>query len=172
MKKISLLTVFLVALLLMSSCKKNSPNSACAFVQSNAVAPAAEQQVLLDSLTAHGVQATKDSAGFYYTINFPGTSPGVTSLCSSITVSYRGSFFNGAVFDSTTAGNSVTFELGQVILGWQKGIPLIKNTGDITLYIPPSLGYGSSPVTDPNTGIILVPANSFLIFRVVLDGIM
>lgn len=171
MKKFALLFV-VISLLVVSSCKKNKPNNTCAFTESNLVAPESEQQALLDSLNAHSIQATKDSAGFYYTINSPGTAPAVANLCSDITVFYRGSFFNGVAFDSTTTGNSATFELGQVILGWQKGIPLIKNTGDITLYIPPSLGYGSEPVTDPNTGAIVIPANSYLIFRVILDGIM
>mgnify|MGYP001550173776 CR=1 FL=1 len=148
------------------------PNNTCVYNESTVVAPQSEQQALLDSLNAHNILATKDSAGFYYTINSPGTAPAVANLCSNITVFYRGSFFNGVAFDSTTTGNSATFELGQVILGWQKGIPLIKNTGDITLYIPPSLGYGSEPVTNPNTGAILIPANSYLIFRVILYGIM
>ncbi|MEO6838425.1 MAG: FKBP-type peptidyl-prolyl cis-trans isomerase [Ginsengibacter sp.] len=169
MKKFVFLSI-IMSIIALSSCKKNQPNNGCQFTESNLVAPESEQMALLDSLNAHNIQATKDPAGFYYTINNPGTPPAVANLCSTITVFYKGSFFNGAVFDSTTTGNSATFELGQVILGWQKGIPLIKNTGDITLYIPPSLGYGSEPY--PNTGPIVIPANSYLIFHVVLEGIM
>lgn len=172
MKKFIFLSV-VISILTLTSCKKNKTNNnACSYTESNLVAPASEQEALLDSLNAHNIQATKDSAGFYYTINKPGTTPGVTNLCTSISVFYRGGFFNGVGFDSTATGSPAIFELNQVILGWQKGIPLINYSGDITLYIPPSLGYGSKPVTDPNTGNVVIPANSYLIFRVILTGIL
>jgi FKBP-type peptidyl-prolyl cis-trans isomerase len=49
-------------------------------------------------------------------------------------------------------------------LGWQYGLPLIKPGGKILLYLPPSLGYGSSPVGT-------IPANSVLIFEVQLVSV-
>lgn len=169
MKKFAILSVS-AALLIFSSCKKNNTNNACGYPESTLVAPIPEQQALLDSLDAHNIQATKDSSGFYYTINQPGTSPGITNLCTSIAVFYRGGFFNGTGFDSTS-GDPAIFQLGQVIVGWQKGIPHINKNGDITLYIPPSLAYGSKPVTNPNTGDTVVPANSYLVFRVTIADI-
>ena len=82
-----------------------------------------------------------------------------TNLCSNVTVTYKGSYFNGNVFDSTAAGSAATFQLGQVIPGWQKGVPLISKGGDITLYIPPSLGYGPQ-------GYGIIPGNAYLIFDI------
>jgi FKBP-type peptidyl-prolyl cis-trans isomerase FkpA len=58
-----------------------------------------------------------------------------------------------------------------VIPAWQKAIPLITKNGDSSLYIPPSLGYGSKDVTNPSTGQIIIPANSNLVFRVVISDI-
>ncbi len=166
MKKSS---VSLIALLLFAaSCKKNNAtgNVACDKTPSTIVAPASEQQALQDSLTAHGIQATKDSSGFFYTINTPGTDPKPKDLCSTVATYYRGGFFNGTGFDSSSSGSPIIFQLFQVIPGWQKGISLVGKGGNINLYIPPSLGYGSKDVTDPSTGKVVIPANSYLVFQV------
>ena len=159
----------LIALLFFAaSCKKNNANGnvACNSTPSTIVAPAAEQQALQDSLTAHGIQATKDSSGFFYTINNPGTDPKPKDLCTTVAAFYRGGFFNGSGFDSSASGNPLIFQLFQVIPGWQKGISLVGKGANINLYIPPSLGYGSKDVTDPSTGKVVIPANSYLVFQV------
>src|SRR4051812_8288598 len=88
-----------------------------------------------------------------------GTSP---SVCSSVTVNYVGSIIpSGSIFDSH---NNASLALGQLIKAWQKGLPLIKTGGSITLYIPPSLGYGSTDVVQ--NGVVIVPANSYLKFTI------
>ena len=149
-----------------ASCKKNTTTS-CGYTVSTVIAPTSEQQALHDSLTAHGITATLNSSGFYYNINAAGSGPLATSLCSTYSVFYRGGFLNGQGFDSSKTGVPVIFNLGQVIPGWQKGLPLVAKGGDITLYIPPSLGYGSTNVTD-SSGKVVIPANSNLVFRVVV----
>ncbi len=162
MKK--LLTAVLVLFVLGSCTKKDAT---CPYTDSTVVAPASEQQALQDSLTAHGIQATAHPSGFFYTINAQGSGRVISNLCSNLTVTYKGSLFNGNVFDSTSAGAAANFQLGQVILGWQKGMPLINAGGDITLYIPPSLAYGATPRKD-NSGNVVIPASSNLIFNVKL----
>ncbi len=164
--------LFIALIFVAAGCKKNSApvDNSCNYSPSTIVAPLAEQQALQDSLNAHGIQATRDSSGFFYTINKPGSGDSVTSLCTTIAVFYRGGFLNGKGFDSTTT-NPAVFQLWQVIPAWQKAIPLITKTGDISLYIPPSLGYGSKDVTNPSTGAVVIPANSNLVFRVVIADI-
>lgn len=154
-----------ISLLVATGCKKKE--SPCGFADVNVVAPASEQEALHDSLTALGIDATLAPSGFYYKINQPGDGPSPTSLCSTLAVYYRGGFLNGMAFDSTVDNKPAIFQLGQVISGWKKGLPLIKKSGDITLYIPPSLGYGSKDVKDTN-GNVLIPANSNLVFSVKL----
>ncbi|HXR83493.1 MAG TPA: FKBP-type peptidyl-prolyl cis-trans isomerase [Hanamia sp.] len=166
MKKIFALPI--IALIVLAGCSKKE--NKCNFTDSTVVAPAAEQQALQDSLTALGIHATLAPAGFFYNINQPGSGPSVTNLCTTIAVFYRGGFLNGTGFDSTH-GNPAIFQLGQVIPGWQKAIPLVAKSGDITLYIPPSLGYGANDVTDPSTGKVVIPANSNLVFHVVVADI-
>jgi FKBP-type peptidyl-prolyl cis-trans isomerase FkpA len=71
---------------------------------------------------------------------------------------------NGTIFDQTTNNQMRVFVLGELIAGRRIGIPLIKTSGKITLYVPPTLGYGS-------TGNASIPANSVLIFDVELLAI-
>lgn len=162
MKKILLLTI-IAAAVVFSSCVKDTK---CSYQDSTIVASAGEQATLKDSLDAHGItNVTKHPSGFYYTIVNQGAGPGVVNLCSNITADYKGSFFNGVVFDSTKIGESFYIELGRLIPGWQKGIPLVNKGGDINLYIPPSLAYGPNNITD-NSGKVVIPGNSYLKFAI------
>jgi len=167
MKK--LFTLPLITLVILASCTKKDTNK-CPYTISNAVAPTSEQQALHDSLAAHGIDATMAPSGFFYKINDVGTGSGPTQPCSTIAVFYRGGFLNGAGFDSTGTYPAV-FQLGQVIPGWQKALQMVGIKGDMTLYIPPSLAYGDKDLKDNNTGKVIIPANSNLVFRVVISDI-
>ncbi|MBK9733324.1 MAG: FKBP-type peptidyl-prolyl cis-trans isomerase [Chitinophagaceae bacterium] len=146
----------LIALTSMLSCGKNDGN--CPDVTTTA--PAAEVVTLKSYLDAAGITATEDPRGFFYTIVEPGASDKPSS-CSGVTVNYTGTFTNGVTFDE---GTNATFNLSQLIIGWQEGIPLIGNGGSITLYLPPSLAYGSA-------GSGSIPPNSNLIFSIILKAI-
>jgi len=157
-----------VASIIFASCVKS--NNKCNYSDSNVTAPDSEVQNLKDSLFSHNItDATLNPIGFYYKIDSVKSGTSVTNLCSNISVSYKGTYFDGVSFDSTAANQVATFQLGQVIVGWQKGIPLINKGGVISLYIPPTLAYGPNPLKD-NAGNVLVPGNSYLVFKVrVLD---
>lgn len=164
MKKIILcLPVFL--LIALSSCNKDNT---CDFTDSSKTAPESEQNALQDSLTKYNINANLAPAGFYYKIITPGTGGVVSNLCAKVTASYWGGFFNGSGFDSSAT--AVPFTLGQTIVGWQKAIPLIKGGGEMHIFIPPSFAYGDKVVTDRN-GRVLIPANSYLVFKVKVQSI-
>jgi FKBP-type peptidyl-prolyl cis-trans isomerase len=97
----------------------------------------------------------------FYVIENEGTGAAPT-VCNNISVTYEGKLTNGNTFDK--AESPVVFNLSQLITGFKNGIPLIKVGGRIRLYVPPSLGYGSS-----QTGSI--PPNSVLVFTVNLVGL-
>ena len=157
-------------LFILNSCTKK--DAACDRVDLTIVAPNTEIAALGDSLAAHGItNTTLHPSGFYYTIVNPGNGNFVSNLCATITTTYRGGFFNGIGFDSTKTGDQAAFTLGQVIPGWQKGIPLVKAGGTINLYIPPSLGYGANDVKNPITGAVIIPGGSYLVFNVNVIGI-
>lgn len=127
------------------------------------IAPASEQQVIADYLAANNINATKHGSGLYYQIWQQGSGESPNN-CSSIVINYTGLLSNGQKFDE---GKNVAFTLGSLIEGWKIGLPLIQKGGKIKLYIPPSLGYGSSDIKD-NNGVIVIPANSMLIFDISL----
>lgn len=146
-----------------TGCIKN--DTKCRYVDSKVIAPTTEIDSLQKVLADSGITASQHPSGFFYKISGAGTGTGITNLCSNATVTYKGSYFNGQVFDSTATGNVATFQLGQVIVGWQMGLPLVSKGGDITLYVPPSLAYGPNPVRDTQ-GNVLLPGNSYLIFNI------
>lgn len=150
--------------LFLSSCSKSDENK-CIYTNSLLTASAAEIAYLQNYMTANSLTATQHSSGIFYTIENPGTGT-TANVCSNVTVTYTGNLLsNGFLFDSNTTAAGISFTLGQLIVGWQKGLPLIKSGGRIILYIPPSLGYGSSARNDSN-GNVIIPANSYLKFTI------
>ena len=85
-----------------------------------------------------------------------------------ITVNYTGWLENEIQFDSSLSPGRdpllITLGAGQVIQGWDEGIPGMKVGGKRRLTIPPHLGYGNQAVGE-------IPANSTLIFEVDLLGV-
>ncbi len=153
MKKVLIVISLFVAI---TSCNKKD-DTKCPEVTTTA--PASEVATLKVYLQANNITAVEDPRGFFYTIDAPGSGTKPTA-CSGVTVNYVGKLTNGTTFDS---GNNVSFSLGGLITGWQEGIPLIAPGGSITLYLPPSLAYGSR-ASGP------IPANSNLIFKIDLKS--
>ncbi len=162
MKKFLFLS--LVVAIVFVACKKES--SQCPYTESTAVATQAEKDSLSRYLTANSINAVMHPSGVAYIIDSAGTGA-VPSVCSYITVRYKGTLLTGFQFDGTAGNNVVGFTLGQLIIGWQKVLPLIKVGGGITIYIPPSLGYGPQERRDNNNNVI-IPANSYLKFTIAL----
>jgi FKBP-type peptidyl-prolyl cis-trans isomerase FkpA len=148
--------LFFVSLVtVLASCKKTDDEVPC--ISNNTGIPTAAEIASVQAyLTSKGITATQDPGGFFYIIVAPGS--GVSpSINSKVTVKYTGSLENGTVFDQNQTG--ATFTLSGLILGWQRGIPLIKKGGSIKLYLPPSLGYGCS-------GSGSIPPSANLIFSI------
>jgi FKBP-type peptidyl-prolyl cis-trans isomerase len=152
------------SILFLTACKKNA--SKCEYTESSVTATSSERTYLENYLATNSITATQLSSGVFYTINAPGTG-GRANVCSVIRVKYSGYLLNGTMFDYYTATTGISFELGQLIVGWQKGLPEVASGGTITLYIPPSLGYGAVEKRDAN-GNIVIPANSYLKFVIEL----
>ena len=82
----------------------------------------------------------------------------------TVVMNYKGTLTDGTQFDSSyDRGEPFATQIGvgQVIQGWDQGIPGMKVGGKRRLTIPPELGYGAA-----NVGTI--PPNSTLIFEVEL----
>lgn len=70
----------------------------------------------------------------------------------------------GSQFDASISGPGFTFTVGagQVIKGWDQGIPGMKVGGKRRIVIPPSLAYGSTGAGST------IPPNAHLVFEVEL----
>ena len=157
--------VVLYSVILLSSCSKE--NDICKYDACAVAAPAAEISQLESYLASAAITATKHCSGMYYTIDAAGAGNAPT-ICSTVSVKYKGQLTNGNVFDQATT--PVSFQLGNLIEAWKKGIPLIRSGGKIKLYCPPSLAYGAQDIRD-GSGNIVIPANSILIFEIELVGV-
>ena len=151
--------VFLSSVILLSACSKE--NDMCKYDACAVAAPASEVAQLESWLASAAITANKHCSGMYYTIDAAG-SGSTPTICSGVSVKYKGMLTNGTVFDQSA--QPVSFQLSGLIEAWKKGIPLIKTGGKIKLYCPPSLAYGSQAVGT-------IPANSILIFEVELVGV-
>ncbi len=150
-----------VVVILFSGCLKESYQSfTCNASIPQIAVPASEITAVEAYLENKGItDAVKSNLGFYYKIDVQGAGNKPT-ICSNVTLYYQGKLVDGTTFDQT-GSSPVTFQLGQLITGWQMGLPLINAGGKIKLYLPPSLGYGSRTVGS-------IPANSVLIFEITL----
>jgi FKBP-type peptidyl-prolyl cis-trans isomerase len=128
------------------------------------VAPASEIQAVKDYLTSKSITAIQDPSGVFYLNTQEGAGTATPTVCSTINFIYKGTLTNGKVFDGPS---TLTFPLQDLIAGWQIIIPKMKRGGKTTLYIPPTLGYGSREIKD-NLGNVIIPANSILIFDIEL----
>ena len=80
-----------------------------------------------------------------------------------VTVDYTGNLLDGKVFDSSAKRSTFSFRIGagDVIAGWDQGVPGMKVGGKRVLSIPPALGYKDQVAGE-------IPANSTLVFEIKL----
>lgn len=155
MKLTSKLFLFFIAAMMMTTaCKKDDTAEKQAEI---------DEQTIVDYLDVNSIEATRHESGIYYVIHDEGTGENPT-INSTVEVFYKGFLTNGNVFDKTT-GAPVSFSLRGLIEGWQIGIPLLKESGSGTFYIPSALGYGTQ-------GSSSIPANSVTIFDIDLVSVL
>ncbi len=118
-----------------------------------------EQQLAIDTalidefLASNNITAQIDESGLRYVIHEQGSGP-TPEQSSGMVAAYEGTFLDGEVFDSN---EEFTFRLSNMIDGWRIGLPYIQEGGDISLYIPSGLAYGTRGTASgsiaPNTVI-------------------
>ena len=160
----SILSLFfiLIGIALFSACSKsdnNDPQStACAVTAQYVNDNSATQRALMVAFcNNNGITYTVHPSGILYQIITPGDTA-KPNLCTSLTMTYTGKLMTGIQFDKGT----ITYQLKDLIVGWQIGVPLIGKGGKIKMVIPSSLAYG------PNANGS-IPANSPLYFEMSID---
>lgn len=114
--------------------------------------------VLIKSYLADSIPAVMHKSGLYYQIRTPGAGNITYSASTMVNVKYAGRLLGSKdTFDSGTR----EFPLGNLIAGWQIGIPLIQKGGKIRLIVPSGYAYGPR-------GSGSIPPNSVLDFEIEL----
>lgn len=102
------------------------------------------------------------ASGLQYKIVKQGTGEKPTAQ-SKVKVHYHGTTIDGKVFDSSVQrGEPISFQLNQVIQGWQEGVQLMPVGSKYIFYIPSKLAYG-----DRGAGNV-IPGGATLIFEIEL----
>jgi peptidylprolyl isomerase len=90
--------------------------------------------------------------------------------CQLVAVNYRGTFLDGTPFDSLQNYPVVPGSF-QSIAGFEQGIVGMNVGGTRRLIVPPSLAYGNRDIVNQNTGEVIIPANSTIVFDVELVSV-
>ena len=120
---------------------------------------------LAENAKKEGVKVTESGLQYEVITAADGPKPKAEE---KVRVKYKGTFIDGAEFDSTdksNGGEPVEFQLNQVIPGWTEGVQLMGVGSKFKFTIPAALGYGDRDVGP-------IPANSVLQFEVELLGIV
>lgn len=124
------------------------PQSAAGFMSSNADEP--------------GVVTTE--SGLQIKEITKGTGPSPTDADVTL-INYEGTLMDGKPFD---ANRRVPMPVAGSIPGFSEALKRMQRGGKYRLWIPPELGYGAEEKANPQTGEVIIPANSLLIFDVEL----
>ncbi|MFI5124233.1 MAG: FKBP-type peptidyl-prolyl cis-trans isomerase [Chitinophagales bacterium] len=138
MKKVIFVVVCLVVSGYFVSCVKSVNGNTTA--PCNAVDPVQDSAQLIH-FAADSITLTKDTTGVYFQILDSGS--GVSPVnTSGLVVTYTGRLMDNTVFTADSNSNLKGLQLGQLIPGWQIGLPKIKKGGHIKLLIPSAFAYG------------------------------
>jgi FKBP-type peptidyl-prolyl cis-trans isomerase FkpA len=122
------------------------PQSAAGFLASNADEP--------------GVVTTE--SGLQIKELTKGSGPSPTDADVTL-INYQGTLMDGTPFD---ANQRVPMPVAGSIPGFSEALKRMQRGGKYRLWIPPELGYGAEEKTNPQTGEVVIPANSLLVFDV------
>ncbi|HEX6749702.1 MAG TPA: FKBP-type peptidyl-prolyl cis-trans isomerase [Longimicrobium sp.] len=119
-----------------------------------------------------GAQIVTTASGLQYA-DFNVGSGAVAQSGNQVAVHYTLWLSNNTGIETSRGGPAVQFTLGDgnLIAGFNEGVTGMRVGGNRRLIIPPALGYGSQPVVDQNTGRVVIPANSTLIFDIELVAV-
>lgn len=108
---------------------------------------------LAENKTREGVIELPEGVQYKVTEEGTGRQPTVTTL---IEAHYAGKLLDGKEFDSSFRRNQpFQARINQLIKGWQLVLPLMKEGGRCTIWVPSDLGYGDNGTPGIPGGAVL-----------------
>ncbi|WP_345948538.1 FKBP-type peptidyl-prolyl cis-trans isomerase [Mucilaginibacter sp. PAMB04274] len=156
---------FCCCVLLFTACKKQDDPAVI-----NPDQAATDDQVIQKYITDNGITGAKrvenvlgrpDTIGVWYVIEKQGPVNTLYSLASNITVGFTGRELTSGRQFASTGDVHPAYRLGEVIKGWQVGLPKVYKGGIIRLLVSSRYAYG--PYRQPLLGL---DANAVLDFRI------
>lgn len=160
---------FVFALVLaLGACKKAATDNSVYLAQIGTDSNKIRSYLLANNIP---IKKVGDTIGVYYQILDSGSVASSYTQSTLITVGFTASVLNADMLDTVSKTNNYhpSFTLGNVIRGWQVGIPLINKYGRIRLFVPSRYAYGAYPQTG-TTGKT-IPANSVIDFDINLYNV-
>ena len=153
------LLIFLLGVVLFSSCKKEE-DVGLPFNEQLSLDSAA----IADYLTENNItNVIVDRTGYINYVLHDETNGVIPQVSDSIEVTYIGRLMDsGEEFD---AGGHVEFRVNGLITGWQLVLTEIHEGDSVTMYIPSGYAYGTNGSGDK------IPANANLIFNMRLHRV-
>lgn len=114
---------------------------------------------------AKRAEVEQTASGLQYEVRKAGAGRQPTPT-DTVVVHYRGTLIDGTEFDSShSRGEPVSFQVNEVIDGWQEALPLMSEGAEWRIFIPSELAYGSRGAGQD------IPPNSALVFDIELLSI-
>jgi FKBP-type peptidyl-prolyl cis-trans isomerase len=108
------------------------------------------------------------ASGLQYKILEPGQGARPTQR-DVVVVDYEGYLAaTDKQFESTAGQGPATFPVLGVVPGFAEAVQLMQRGTKIRIWLPPELAYGAEERTNPQTGEVVIPANSVLRFDMTL----
>lgn len=121
------------------------------------------RKAVLDEIKKNWPNAVETESGLRYIVETEGDGGDKPKMGTAVTTHYTGTLLDGTKFDSSVdRGEPATFNIGQVIPGWNEALVDMTKGEKRTLIIPPELGYGERGYPG------VIPPNSYLVFEVEL----
>ena len=97
-------------------------------------------EFLAKNKAKEGVKTTASGLQYKIIVEGTGAAPAATD---TVVCHYKGTLIDGTEFDSSYGrGEPATFQLNQVIKGWQEALQLMKVGGKSQIVVPSDLAYG------------------------------
>ena len=92
-------------------------------------------------ITDNKITVKPTASGVYYIEKKKGSGPS-PSPEDTVVVHYKGTLFDGTVFDSSEGREPIVYPLNRLIPGWIEALQMMKKGGKAQLVIPSSMAYG------------------------------